>query len=167
MTSYIPSEITAPVQSYLPTIRWERAKRSINHVEYGHIRDSSPPERFNVLQKRAGDRVWLSICRTADARSVPWTELGTFDTVDDAKAAAQGHVDAGPVGTPIQQPDGSAILRGRQYRIRALCAEAMAVDPPGPLKDPTKLAPESFLAVRITRILDGALDEYIKEADAL
>lgn len=160
--SYMPKE---PVVSYIPPIAWRIVNRKGNR-EIGIIRDSSPPEAFAT--NTWGDGVALTISRLRDVGHA--IVLGRFATVEKAKAAAQAHLDAGPTRDdrllPVESA-GALILRGRQQRIRELCMEAMAVDPPAADKDPTKLAPESFLGVKITRILDGALDDYIKERDAL
>lgn len=152
------------IVSYMPAIAWRQTTKG---GWRGAIRDSYPAEQFCI--DKIGNLIVLSIARTQTIGDSVALDLDC-QSIEFAQIVARQHLGNGPTrddrSLPVESMS-ALILRGRQQRIRDLCTEAMAVDPPGPLKDPTKLAPESFLAVKITRVLDGALDEYIKEVDAL
>lgn len=146
--------------SYIPRISWHSSTRKIGR-ELGAIRDTRPAEQF-IVTRWGADEIVLSIGRVMDI-STPEAVLGKFATVDEAKAAAEAHLDKGPTRddrTTYRLFD--PVLRGRIEHIREMCNNTANLD-----VSTAGLSDRAWLARNVLNVLDGTIDDQIRTENQL
>lgn len=110
MSSFLPpADPEPPIVSYIDRLSWRLRSRKNVGIDQPHpgwvtdILDTYPPEGMSITPPRSSEEGWqLLVFRKFDAKSgdgkIVAKVLGSdFATDDDAKAAAQAHIEKGPI----------------------------------------------------------------------